>query len=489
MDYFLAIRFFGLLIVSLYVYWKILDIRDVSRVKIAAAVVFSLVASIPLSFLPPPPIFELAFLGLVLFFVAIMARVRVPLMVAAVIISVGISLGMDRLAFLVIVPIQIIHYTATAQSVGFIKIIAFAVFLFKIKRLQKGILFWENRQAIWIGLFFSILIMINMSVLFTSVYHNPDASDVTFSLILPQAIINICTFGIYFWWRYHTTALYQQRIKEREIDSHITKAEESKKQIADLTESNDFLSEAVHKDNKLIPAMHNAISRFLNDQDISFNTETENKGLGILHELDEIMRERKNMILEAQRKYKILQPTGMERIDNILDYMLLKATENGIQFDFSIAEDIKRIAENTISSGKLGTLLADLIENAIIAASHSEYKKISVEIGVADSCLELNIQDSGIPFEIKTLANLGIEKSTTHADRGGSGIGYMAIFEIIKESGASLIITEYIPENYAFTKSIKVRFDGKCGYTISSYRADEIKSFVQRADMRILEYN
>ena len=519
MDYFLAIRFFGLLIVSLYAYWKILDIKDVSKVKIAAAVIFSLVASIPLSFLPPPPIFELAFLGSVLFFVAIMARVRIPLMIAAVIISVGVNLGLDRLAFLVILlviaPIQIIYYTTTGayfiyfsatetqmfdgiyigtvlaitQPIVFIMLIAFANFLFKIKRLQKGILFWENKQAIWIGLFFSILIMINMSVLGISVYHNPDAADVTFSLVFPQVVINICTFGIYFWWRYHTTALYQQRIKEREIGSYVTKTEDSKKQIASLTESNDFLSETVHRDNKLIPAMYNAVNRFLDSQDSDISTEAKNKGLNILGELDEIMRERKNMILGAQRKYKVLPLTGMERIDNILNYMLSKATENEIWFDFSVAEDIKKIAENTIPSGKLGTLLADLIENAIIAVSYSSHKKISVEMDATDNCLELNIQDSGISFEVETLANLGIEKSTTHADTCGSGIGYMVIFEIIKESDASLTITEHVPEGYTFTKSVKVLFDGKRGYTISSYRANEIKSLIKRTDMYVLEHH
>ena len=196
---------------------------------------------------------------------------------------------------------------AIAQSIIFIMLIALTNFLFKMKRLQKGILFWENGQAVWIGIVFSILIMINMSVMGISIYHNPGANQVALAVILLQIIINICTFGIYFWWRYHTTALYQQRIKEREAGSYVTKTEDSKKQITSLTESNDFLSETVHNDNKLIPAMYSAISRFLNSRDVSFNTETESKGLSILSELDEIMRERKNMILEAQKKYKTLQ--------------------------------------------------------------------------------------------------------------------------------------------------------------------------------------
>ena len=97
-------------------------------------------------------------------------------------------------------------------------------------------------------------------------------------------------------------------------------------------------------------------------------------------------------------------------------------------------------------------------------------------MGIADNCLEVNIQDSGIPFEAETLTNLGVKKSTTHADTGGSGIGYMTVFEILKECGASLTITEYAPENYSFTKAVKIRFDGKLGYAINSYRANELAS-------------
>jgi C4-dicarboxylate-specific signal transduction histidine kinase len=119
-----------------------------------------------------------------------------------------------------------------------------------------------------------------------------------------------------------------------------------------------------------------------------------------------------------------------------------------------LAGSVKCITESGVTKQKLETLLADLIENAIIATSYSTYKRIFVTMGIVDDCLEINIQDSGIPFEVEVLANLGLVKSTTHADTGGSGIGYMTIFEILRKYAASLTITEYIPENYAFTKSI-----------------------------------
>ena len=169
--------------------------------------------------------------------------------------------------------------------------------------------------------------------------------------------------------------------------------------------------------------------------------------------------------------------------------MWLKASYKEIQFDLTVAENIQDIAKNQLPAGKLSTLLADLIENAIIAVSNVAHKKISVEMGIIDDCFEISIQDSGIPFEIETLANLGFKKSTTHADTGGSGIGYMTIFEILNESGASLSITEYAPEIYAFTKSIKIRFDGNSEYTISSFRANEIGLSEKRATYPILPHS
>jgi signal transduction histidine kinase len=293
------------------------------------------------------------------------------------------------------------------------------------------------------------------------------SSSYPYSVILILSIfifISACLIGIYFWWRHHITLLYQQQQKERIINEQQAEIDEKDKQIKSLSTSNNFLSKSVHRDNKLIPAMYNALSVYLkNESDNENPAELKARGLQIFNELEEIMQERKDMIMKMQREHKALPTTGIERIDAIVNYMFAKATENNIEFDFVLAVSVKD-AENTIAKQKLETLLADLIENAIIATSFSENKKVLVVMGVVDNNLEITIQDSGIPFEIETLANLGTEKSTTHADTGGSGIGYLTIFEILKERCASITITEYAPENYAFTKSVKICFDGKCGY-------------------------
>jgi sensor histidine kinase regulating citrate/malate metabolism len=159
-----------------------------------------------------------------------------------------------------------------------------------------------------------------------------------------------------------------------------------------------------------------------------------------------------------------------------------KATKQGISFDFILTENIKEVAENTLSREQLSTLLADLIENAIIAVSHNPEKnlskKIAVSMAIVQDILEIEIQDSGISFAPETLKKLGIEKATTYQDSGGSGIGYLTVFKILKENNGSLVINESFKENPNFTKSIIVRFDDKGEFIVISHTGLQNTSLV-----------
>ena len=86
----------------------------------------------------------------------------------------------------------------------------------------------------------------------------------------------------------------------------------------------------------------------------------------------------------------------------------------------------------------------------------------------------IQVLDTGIEFEIETLLKLGLERTTTHRDSGGTGIGFMTTFETLKECNASLVIEEYNNEK-DYKKSLNIIFDGKSEYNINSYRAEKIK--------------
>lgn len=92
-----------------------------------------------------------------------------------------------------------------------------------------------------------------------------------------------------------------------------------------------------------------------------------------------------------------------------------------------------------------------------------------------DGFYSLYVYDSGVEFEKETLSSLGKKPSTTHADEGGTGIGFMNTFETLKKCKASMIINEYgKPSKDNYTKVIMIRFDKKDEFKISSYKIEDI---------------
>jgi len=147
--------------------------------------------------------------------------------------------------------------------------------------------------------------------------------------------------------------------------------------------------------------------------------------------------------------------------------------DNDIMFKLNVTGSIIYMTENTIEQGKLETMIGDHLQDALIAvkASKNSMRSVMAVIGEAGDYYELTILDSGIPFETDTLARLGIERVTTHADEGGSGVGFMKTFETMRECGASLIITEN--RGGVFSKSVTIRFDGENQYIIETYRPSD----------------
>ena len=168
---------------------------------------------------------------------------------------------------------------------------------------------------------------------------------------------------------------------------------------------------------------------------------------------------------------------GTVEIDDMLKYMQAECVKNKIDFQLQVHGNIHHMTNKYITKSDLEILLADHIKNAIIAINHSENinRSILVRLGLIDGFYSVYIYDSGIEFEIETLINLGNKPSTTHADDGGTGMGFMNTFDTLRKSKASLIIEEYgKPTKDNFTKVIKIIFDNKKEYKISSYREKEI---------------
>jgi len=160
----------------------------------------------------------------------------------------------------------------------------------------------------------------------------------------------------------------------------------------------------------------------------------------------------------------------------LFKYYADKFAEDDIKFNLVVNGSIIYMVDNIIKAGALETLIVNHLNDAHIAINSAEntFRSIAVIIGVNDieNCYEFTVFDGGIPFEVDTLERLGSERVTTHADSGGSGIGFETTFEIIREIGASLVINEREPTMAYYSKSVSICFDRKGEYRIETYRMD-----------------
>ena len=166
--------------------------------------------------------------------------------------------------------------------------------------------------------------------------------------------------------------------------------------------------------------------------------------------------------------------------------MLHRGMKDGIDFDFSLTGNVKYMVKEVLSETDCMTLLADLLENAMIATKANGGNHIFLHIGVIENIYTIDVWDSGIPFTKETLYYLGKKRYTTHKKEGGSGIGLMSTYELAKNYGASVVIDETSVETQLYTKKISIIFDGKQQYRLCTSRGEaELQYLSQRKDCMI----
>lgn len=134
----------------------------------------------------------------------------------------------------------------------------------------------------------------------------------------------------------------------------------------------------------------------------------------------------------------------------------------------------------------MNTLLADLLENAIIATRRNNGHHILLSISIVSKAYSISIFDSGIPFTKEVLTKWGLEQITTHQDDSG-GIGMITAYEIIKKKNASFMIHEFFSDGGLYTKEVSVLFNNLNQYTLHTSRNGEELSYLnQRSDLVII---
>ena len=349
--------------------------------------------------------------------------------------------------------------------------------LMKIPRFQRGFQFFKNINNLGIGIAISGLLTILICIPYGSNNQNGVTGVLAVSSISGILMIG---FGLYLWIRRSITAHYRERLQLKTEEHYQQLLAESEEKNCQLSKSNEFLAKVVHRDNHIMSALNQSVDAYFQNGDKGFRDD-------LLREIQTLAKERGELIETEQRNLKILPSTGSLLIDSTIGDLYIKAAAKGIDFDLTVSAPLTEIIGKYISQTDLQTLICDHIKDAVIAVNAEDniHGKILGTRSVNGGNYEISIFDNGVAFETDTLAKLGTERITTHADSGGSGIGFMTTFETLRKSYASLIITEF--ENKTpFSKSVTFRFDGATSFIILSYRAEELRRAVNRSDVMIL---
>ncbi len=351
--------------------------------------------------------------------------------------------------------------------------------IFQIKRLRKGLQLDTNGPLFKISLIVAGLLYGCILVANSQKYTSRVDKSLYFFII---SALGFLFFAI---WKYLIKSYYIKRLRTLELESLRQELDEKDAWIQKLEESNDALAQIIHRDNKLIPAMERSVCEFLRSA-ADLPEPLAERGSKLAEVLEDMAQGRQGILRAYEDARASVSRTGHLPVDAMLTYMYDRAKEQHIEYEVKINPGFSSVIPEPISEADAAHLLSDLIENAMIAARHSERRAVLVNLNILDKAPVIEVSDSGAEFDPKVYQDFGVYKHSTHLNEGGSGIGLLDIWACKKKYRASLHIYEYVPESGLYMKKIALVFDGKDRYLICTHRASELAANKVRADLFIL---
>lgn len=481
------IKYFAIIICSFYIYGKLLNISRPQNHYVY------LILGVPCLSLGTvlfdsifPQATDLTLILISFFFLLRIVKTTPEAAITTTIVSYGISYFIFSLSTVIssTILVLIFHMTSDSYShllsqtfIAFIQI-AFTPLLFLPKRFRKGMPFITNKLNS-----FSLMI-ISLTILFAFVVARTSSNNLLY--LFPFLLIFLMAIFIYISWKNNITKTYLERLKEKDIAKLNDTLSEKESYIKKLEEENKELSKIIHSDNKLIPAMLLSVKEFIRDSS-SLAPAASEKGMRLLSDLEQLSLHRKSILRTQDDRCRSISETGCSSVDSILNYMKQKAHEMNIIFETAFSCDMKALVNENISENDLNTLLADLLENALIATKYGDHRHVLLSVDRIEDFYTISIFDSGVPFPKEVLVSLGLKNYTTHKADGGSGIGLVTSYELLKKYGASLAIEEFTQNSGLYTKKLSVVFNRLDQYTLFTYRNGEELDFLNsRTDLLVV---
>jgi len=361
-----------------------------------------------------------------LFFIIISFAVSFLMVITAIIIS----------AFILTSLFLIEGADVRITTLSFLIVI---IFILIIQRVGFKILLESRRGFEGAGIALS-----GISIVIYTLLRDGELSERALTLLVIGGVL--CAFGLFCWVKRESLAAYSEKVHLK-INSKLRAENEQ------LNEVRLYLEKIVHNDSKKLPAYQGVVESLIESTE---NPTMKEKASQVLAEIMSAREEYSERVSRELREKKALPSTGLELLDAIFTHYQKICIEKDIDFDM-----IMRGTPSLIKQIELETLIANLLDNAIIACEHSPSSYKSIVVNLSNS--ELSVTDNGIAFEPETLELLGKQRVTTHSDSGGSGIGFITVFEIARACKASVVITGSV--DY---KTVAVRFDGEGEYRVET---------------------
>lgn len=400
-------------------------------------------------------------------------------------ISYAISYAINIVSvFISTIFLSIIYYKNDSLSYSLIAITSGIIqgilikLLFSFKRLRKGMPFLFSTSFINVATLLCLLL-----IGFLSSATSEDASFETKCLIFLIFLITLA-FLIY-WWQAQITKAYRRRLELRELESLRTEVTELNLAVARITEENEKLARITHRDNTLITTLKNSTIKYLST-DFKNPAEAFATRDKLISNINALSTERMTLSTNSCEMQARCFDTGLPLLDELLGHMDEKATQSNISFSVHFATVLTDFVPKDISENDLVHTIDDLLKNAFKATTTCEKRSVQLQFYKLSKHFVVEVADNGIPFEIKSLVNMGLEKITTYAD--GSGIGLVDIWTTKEKYGATYHLDEYT-SHPSFTKKISLTFDKKNLYSIRTWRKDEILQISKRTDLQVYDYS
>ncbi len=365
-------------------------------------------------------------------------------------------------------------YILLAFSSGFLEAILVKIY-FSTKRFNGKTSFIFSVKAIN---FATILSLTFISLTFFFEYKS-------FFYIGFASFIFTLAFLIY-WWQVQITKSYRRSLEQREMESLRTELQEKNMTMIKVIEESERVHHINHRDNSLLTTLDYAVMSIL-EMDFSDEAAVKDRCKELATEIHRA-RDRRVTTVHTDVVPSTRYKTNITLLDLLLNNTSKRALDEHVLFSVHVRADLSSFIPGAITDDDLVYLLSDLLENAFVATRDNGSRMIQLQFYRWNKHLVVEIADNGIPFEVDSILQMGIERRTTHGDTGGTGVGLMDIWEIKEKYGATYHLDEYESAT-PFTKKISLTFDKKNRYSVRTWRKNDILSRSKRIDLQVYGQN